>query len=168
MQYIHALQWTLPSRLSELRLHCDFPAFFFFLCLLWLFFDHFLTTVYPHSAALFAESAHECYKTKQKMLLRYWVLMNTPLTDSRDNLAHNGNAEVHEPGPAVLLAGEKLGRITTVWSCHLQRTEMGPGTDSGIVGLGNEKPGTLNVTSLGIRSRSWCVRLSSGSFINVQ
>lgn len=64
-------------------------------------------------------------------------LINAPLTGSWDNLSCSRNNSALEPRLAVLLVGEKLSGITTLWSCHLQGTETGSGTDSGIVGLGN-------------------------------
>lgn len=63
--------------------------------------------------------------------------MNAPLTGSWDDLSCGRNNSALEPRLAVLLVGEKLSGITTLWSCHLQGTETGSGTDSGIVGLGN-------------------------------
>lgn len=42
--------------------------------------------------------------------------------------------------------------------CGVAICKRGSGIDSGIVGLGKGKPGTWTVTSLGIRSWSWCDR----------
>lgn len=88
--------------------------------------------------------------------------MNAPLTCSWDDLSCGRNNSALEPRLVLLLVGEKLGGITTLWSCHLQGTETGSGTDSGIVGLGN---GSLEhwmsapwASEAGAGERGWAVR----------